>query len=260
MVLVASSSMAQITYSSGDFLLGFRATGGTGAASDVLVDLGPGTFLTSSVPVTFTLGNLNSQLTGTFGASWFTRTDLFYGAAAATQTGDATRTLYASFPDTGIGGVSDNPWARLGNTAAQAVINKINGEGLAYNNYSPTAAAPAVVQGTTDTNSYASYMPGGTSTNAGPAPGISYAQFNPTIEASNPSGSSLDIIQLVPSATTGQPGTDLGDLSIDSNGVVTFTPEAAEVPEPSTSASIALGTGLLVAFVIHRRNRLVNQY
>jgi hypothetical protein len=250
--LVTASAKAQFsgTYTQGDFLLGFRATGGTGSGSDVLVDLGPlGNFQT---PTTFSTPNLDSLLVSTFGSGWFTRSDLLYGAAAAAQPGvDANgNTFYGTAPET-VGGSESVLWPRPTISQAIQLKGKVNAEGQGYQNGSPTVSSPAIVQNTSDINSYASYQPGGTTPNSG---GISYAYFVPDIEASNPSTTKLDVIQLVP--TVGAPlGVDVGDITINGSGVVTFKPDSAEaaVPEPSTVATMVLGAGLLIAVMRWRK-------
>src|ERR1700726_2085908 len=189
--VIASSSMAQsnATYAQGDFLLGFRATGGTGGGSNVLVDIGPGSgFLTSTTPVTFSLSNLFASLNGTFGSGWTSRSDVLWSVAGADASSNST--IYITSPET-VGGAEATPWNGLGTSSQTGVRNKINTEGgipntSGYNfytaNVNPNGAGPAVIEGQTDTNSYGSYMPGGTTPNSGAPPGTSYAGFRPTIK------------------------------------------------------------------------------
>jgi len=266
--LFSSSSMAQssTTYAQGDFLLGFRATGGTGAASNVLVDIGPGSgFLTSTTPVTFSLSNLDASLNATFGSGWTTRSDVFWSVAGADASSNST--VYITAPET-VGGGEATPWNGLGTSLQTGVRNKINTEGgipntSGYNfytpNVNPNGAGPAVIEGQTDTNSYGSYMPGGTTANSGPAPGTSYAEFNPTIEgtfANGTGGIKLDLIKLTSATGVDNPGTDLGDFTISNSGVLTWTPDSLEVsaiPEPSVTV---LGTlGALGVILLHPRRR-----
>jgi len=249
--LLAMSAQAQFsgTYTDGDFLLGFRATGGQGAANDILVDLGQINFSTTT---TFSTPNLDSLLTSNFGSNWFTRADLLFGAAARAQSGDSnTSTTYGTSPET-VGGSEAILWPEPTGTQANQLKGKISGEGGAYQNAGPTMSAPAISQLTSATNSYGSYQPGGTTANSN---GISYAYFNPDIEASNPSASTLDVIQLVPT-TGGPPGVDVGDLTIDSSGNVKFTPDSAEmtvVPEPSVTALVSIAVVGMILFCLRRR-------
>jgi hypothetical protein len=259
--LISSSSMAQssTTYAQGDFLLGFRATGGTGAGSNVLVDIGPGSsFLNSPTPVTFTLSNLFSSLNGTFGNNWTTRSDVLWSVAGA----DAVSTsnpVYVTAPEP-VGNGEATPWNK--NSFSQSgVRNKINTEGglpnsSGYNHYTgnvnPFGAGPAVIEGQTDNNSYGSYMPGGTSSNAGPAPGISYNVYNPTIEGTFANGTGGITLDLIKGAASGA-GTDIGDFTLNDSGVLTFTPDLFEaIPEASTYATGLLAVCCLAAFATRR--------
>ena len=273
MALITASSIAQssTTYAQGDLLLGFRATGGTGAASDVLVDLGNGSVAAvdaaslAGTPLTFNISNVLATLNAVYGNNWSTRSDVFFSVAGANATVNST--IYITAPEV-VGNGEATPWPGLGTSSQTGVKNKMNTEGglpntSGYNFYignsNPNGAGPAVIEGQSDTNSYGSYMPGGTLANAGPAPGTSYAQFNPTIEgtfANGTGGISLDLIKLT-SATGTDPGSDLGDFTISNTGVLTFTPDISEVPESSTYAAAILAGGVVLVFAIRRRRDLV---
>ena len=259
-----SKAQSAVTYAQGDFLLGFRATGGTGAASNVLVDIGPGSsFLNSGTPVTFNLSNLGTTLNGVFGSNWNTRADVFWSVAGADAVSNST--IYITAPEP-VGGDEATPWTGLGTSSQTGVKTKINTEGglpntSGYNFYTgntnPFGAGPAVIEGQTDNNSYGSYMPGGTTSNSGPAPGISYAQFSPTIEgnfANGTSGVTLDLTKLTSATVVGTPGLDLGDFTISNNGILTWTPDSFEaIPEPSTYSLIILA--FLGGALLHLRRR-----
>ena len=270
--IISSSVKAQsaTTYGQGDFLLGFRATGGQGAASNVLVDLGNGSVAavdaasSAGTPLTFNIANLFSTLNAVYGNNWTTRSDVFFSVAGAHATTNST--IYITAPEM-VGGSEATPWNGLGSSSQTGVRNKMNTEGglpnsSGYNHYitntNPNGAGAAVIEGQTDTNSYGSYMPGGTTANAGAA-GISYAQFNPTIEgtfANGTGGITLDLIKLTTATGTG-PGQDLGDFTISNSGVLTFTPDISEVPEPGTYAGAILAAGVVVAMTIGRKKSFV---
>ena len=92
----------------GDLVLGFQAEGGTGSNVNLFANLGPATDVRdSSSPGTIAI--LNAELEATYGANWFTRTDLYFGvignfsnapltgpSAGGVTNGDPTRTLYVS--------------------------------------------------------------------------------------------------------------------------------------------------------------------
>lgn len=95
----------------GDLIMGFRATSGTGADTNVFFNLGdPTTYRDGSNPTT--LGNIGSVLSNVFGNDWHTREDVRFGAIANLSDkfpqgsggfgavppvkGDPARTTYAS--------------------------------------------------------------------------------------------------------------------------------------------------------------------
>lgn len=95
----------------GDLIMGFRATGGNGADTNVFFNLGdPTTFRDGTNPTTFQ--NIGNVLSSVFGSNWYTRDDLRFGAIANLSDktpqgaptpiptppvkGDPSRTVYAS--------------------------------------------------------------------------------------------------------------------------------------------------------------------
>jgi hypothetical protein len=253
--IVATTNAQSLTYSNGDLFLGFRASGGTGATQDVLVDIGQAsTFLTASAPISLSLGDLQSKLASTFGANWNTRSDLFFSVSGTNLSTDTANTLYATIAQA-VPGSEPTTWLRRSGSAQSSTNSLMTGMANQYNNYSATVANPAVIQNTTDANSYASFQPGGA--NAGPAPGASFAVYNPTIEgtfANGTSGVTLDVVRLLPSTTQNQHGVDIGDFTIDNSANVIFTPDSFEaVPEPSTIACAAMGT-LVLLLRLRRRS------
>ena len=64
-----------------DTLLAVQATSGTGSTKNILVNLGSSTAFRDGTNPTV-LGNIATDLTNTFGSTWFTRTDLSFGVYA----------------------------------------------------------------------------------------------------------------------------------------------------------------------------------
>jgi hypothetical protein len=111
-LLLSSASLAcGQSIQSGDLIMGFRATGGNGADTNVFFNLGdPTTFRDGTNPTTFQ--NIGSVLSTVFGNNWYTREDMRFGAianlsdkipqgapgigTAAPVKGDPSRTVYAS--------------------------------------------------------------------------------------------------------------------------------------------------------------------
>ena len=126
-LLIPGRAFAQtpVTYSDGDLFLGFRATGGTGATQDYLVNIGqPAQFVNAPPGSNFQVntGNLSSDLAAVW-IDWYARIDpgtarnavlwSIVGGRLITGGGDTANVLYATNPD-------PTPWPRLSN-AAQAV-------------------------------------------------------------------------------------------------------------------------------------------
>src|SRR5271166_5918374 len=84
--LIATSADAQVTAAFPDIILGFAASGGSGAATNLEVDLGNVSQFYNATPgSTITLTQLSPlDLAQIYGATWFSRSDLTFGAFATT--------------------------------------------------------------------------------------------------------------------------------------------------------------------------------
>jgi len=233
---LAPATQAQtVTAVDGDMFLGIRAGGGTGATKDYVIDIGQASQFENAtgVLVLSNLGNVGADLTATFGATWYNRSDIFWGIAGTTgQTssinGDPIRTLFATAEEP-TPGTESTPWVRLSGTAQSQTANKVIGMMNAFIGGTQANGIGATIQTTSDTNSWASYQPGGTSANSGPS-SISFAVFNPSIEGSfgnGTSGSMLDLFRMQPSSTPGINGDYLGRFIMNNSGQLTFVPVAA---------------------------------
>lgn len=252
-----------VTYTNGDLFLGFRASGGQGATQTYLVDLGQAAIYRDAAEGTsFTLDgtiagtdidDIGADLSSIFGASWFSRSDLFWGIAGGVTpaaSGDTLNTLYASAAQDSFG--ISTPWNRRSNSQQGATNTKIQTMATTFqNNYSNTVnSAKGVNEGFSDPNSWGSYQPGGTVPNSG---GISFAAFGPSIEgnfANGASGTALDLYRMTTSSTAGLPGSYEGTFSINNSGAVSYT----VTPEPTST--LLIGTGL-AAFAMRRRRKTV---
>jgi hypothetical protein len=240
-ITLASSARAQVTYDSanGDFLIGFRQQGNT---NSILADIGP--ILDFSVTQTFSLGNIGTLLSSTFGSNWANDPTVFM-SIASTQSPALGRTNYVTFSDQ----VRTTPWNRLTNTNSGTLQNKIVAMGNQYNTFAgqQTPGNPAVIEAQAQApDGYREYMPGGTN-DAGHATGnIGFGFFNPTTEANfggGIAGIGLHLEMLAPGSGA---GTVLGDFSLSQDAsLLTFSP----VPEPSSFALLTLAivtTGVVV--------------
>ncbi len=239
---VSASAQLPTSYSSGDFLVGFREVGNT---NSVVVDIGP--IANFILPEVFTI-NAGATLSAQYGAGWATNANVF-SSLAATDSGD--KTSYITSPEylTGQDAGPAKVWFRQTNTNSTILQNKVNLFGNEF-----TSAGQ--VQPSTDPNAYANYMPGGT-TDAGHATtgNVAWGFFTPTSEGNfgqGTAGVALDLIQLVPGATS--PGNDLGTFQLSGDGnTLTYTPNV--VPEPSAYAATALGALALLGFQISKRRK-----
>ena len=264
-----STAKAVIIYNDGDLILGFRATGGQGASTDYLIDLGPASsIINSAAPITFAIGNIGGDLTTLFG-SWSTRGDVFWSVSGVQKiagNGFSTNTIFATRSDiisAPLGTATTTPWTRPTTIGAGTPAGKIQSMGQKYGvgttgNVAGTdqiesgSISGALIQPTSQTNSFASFQPFGINTTGSSA----YSYFNDAngIEgnfASGPIASVLDLYQLTPAAG-GLPATFNGNFSISNGAAVTFTP-AGFVPEPTAGLFVVSGAAILGGF--RRRNR-----
>ncbi|MEO5913111.1 MAG: hypothetical protein ABIS50_02685 [Luteolibacter sp.] len=132
MAAASSSAMAAFTFTNGDMILGFQASGGTGASSTVYFNLGSGVGARDN-PYQGLVGNISSALSSAYGANWYSRTDLYFGVLGnlnfgketpgfgyqAPVNGDPSRTFYVSTPNSGslytVGSYSANSLGVAGN-------------------------------------------------------------------------------------------------------------------------------------------------
>lgn len=260
-VLAGLAQAGPVSYQSGDLLLGVRAAGGTGATQTYVVNLGQASqFANLGKGASFSpsVGNLGADLTQIFGANWSSRADVFWSVSGTTGLlspvgSDPAKTLYATKAESPAGTLA-TPWNRAVENTQGPAASKMTALGQSY---AQTAGAPnqstsnspkAVVQNTSDVNNYASYQPGGSTQNAGPQPGISFAYFNPTIEGSFAGGvanSALDLIQLQPG--TG-PGKTLGTFTFSSDGVLTITGPTPSTHLANIATRLNVGTGDNILF------------
>jgi hypothetical protein len=181
------------------------------------------------------LGNINADLAATYGSNWATRAKLFWGAAGTVGSfspigSNPSRTVYGS---RGV----NTAWSRANSSAHASVTNKVVALMTAFNTSSSAGVTHpnGVVQTTSEANYWASYQPGGDVANAGPAPGISFAFFNPSIENTFENGAAAAALYLyrvkpASGAEIGTAGDYLGQLLISTEGALTFQPDLSGPP------------------------------
>ena len=218
----AGAVVTPSAYADGDLILGVRATGGTGASKDVLVDLGSAASLASG---SITTGNLSSALTDAFGAGWAARSDLQVGIIGTTgPVGTPAKTLFASRARTDASTPS-TAWLNGSSFAQGAPSSKIE---TMVSAFSSSTSTSAVTETTSDTNNWSSFVVNASG---------SFGFFNPTIEGTP--AQTLDVFQVVAATVaggSGQSGTLLGTFKLNADATVTFT-NASDVSAISFAAS-----------------------
>ena len=257
---------APLSYAAGDLILGFRVSGGTGAGSSYVVNIGPasqflnGDGTAKATVVTPTLSGIAADLAAQFGANWATRSDLAWsisgtsGYDASGLTSEPVKTLFATKAReiTRQALLPATRWQRASTFTQGGPTNAMLGLGTAFAvapgnpnpNQSTANNAVGYIQQNTGINSYASYQTGGTVENSGPAPGFSYAYFNPSVEGTFASGTSGSVLELHRMRPGTGPGDFLGTLSLSNTGVLTFSPvPAATISLESATASVNENAG-----------------
>ena len=196
-----------------DLVLGFRATAGVGAGSNLEINLGSASpFATATGTVTLSR-LVAADLAAVYGASWNTRlgTDLFWGVVGTTgrtaggPNGQAVSTLWATAIQDGAG--ASTPWARKVGTLQNNGAVKI--EGL-------YAGAAASLDGSTalPSNAYSAKVDSSTTgswTIQRGATASAFAFFTPNTQFDSPA-------PIVPSITT-QPAA----LAVNAGAAASFT-------------------------------------
>lgn len=260
MTLFASRASAT-TYVAGDLLLGFRATGGTGSATNLIVNLGQADTVYRDALANITnVVDIGTLLTSTYGAGWDTRSDLFWGVVGVRTAsnigsavdGDPVRTNYVTAAQTTVnpGTQSSTAWEITNGTARAGVSSAIESFAGNYNAFSAavtnTALLPAATGSTWTSNN----------------DGANSFTIAGTIEGNfgnGASGTALDLYRILDRTSGANPtgavgiGSYEGTFTISNAGVVGFAVTA--VPEPSR----ALLAGLGLAGIAFRRRRTVKK-
>ena len=243
--VLAPAAQAALPYNDGDIFLGFRATGGDGAPTDYLVNIGSVTRFTGAAgQISVNIGNIATDLVNTFGSDWNTRGDVNWSVSGVQKLAGnnlPNNTMFASRQED-IPGTRSVEWIRP--SAFTAGIPAIKMQTMAGDaGYARGATADqaistnnpkALLQSTTAANSYASYQPGGI--NSTGAAAFSYFVSGSGIEgsfANGTAGSVLDFYKLEPGPGSG-PGVLIGAFKLDNNGNLTFSTDISVFAPPAT--------------------------
>ncbi len=230
-----------------DIFLGFRAAGGVGASSSLLVNLGQySAFANQPENTTVTIsgiGDIGTDLVATFGANWNTRGDVLWGIFGRSSSGLVT--VYGSREQSSVGTPSQG-WVALDQTARNSVSSAIGSvltsTGGYRNSPSTLNSALATVQSNSaQASSYAFQVGTAGTTDFGSLSGWSSIEGN---FDGGTSGTALDLFRFF--ATDGTGLTDSvknpGFFTISDSGALSFT----SVPEPSAALLSAAGVFILL--------------
>lgn len=257
--LIATSAEAAVTATFPDVVLGFAATGGSGAATNLEVDLGNVSQFYNAAPgSTTTITQLSpADLAGIYGSTWFSRPDLSFGLFATditTPTPDGhspalTNWLTAPEVTPGvmppalrrvIGAFNQQAETRMGST-----LTFLNGSPSTPNSTQSTAYPNAVGNG--------SY----TGEELSQTPGTFWLTYHisPDNAVNNIAANGAAISDWYEINPGSGPATFEGKFELFQNGTLKFV--AAPVPEPSSIGLMGVGFLSLVGMVVLRRRRSV---
>ncbi len=263
-ISAAATPVNAATFAAGDLLLGFHASGGTGASSTYVVNLGQAdTIYRDATGNISSIIDIGSALTAIYGADWSTRSDLSWGiagvrsnaATGAVVDGDPVKTSYVSAAQTMIspGTQQSTEWVVPGSTTRATIANNISDVQAAF--------AAAAGYGGTNGNLTAEIFTSVDNSWEDKNTGMDSFGLGDTIEGNfgaGASGTALDLYRILNTNTGANPtgivgtGSYEGTFTISSDGVVSFSVGA--VPEPSRA--ILAGAGL-AGLMLRRRRRAI---
>lgn len=237
--LLFSSTLANAQFmQNGDLILGFQATGGTGAKTNVFLNLGdPTTFRDGTNSTSF--GNISGVLSDAFGSNWYEREEVRFGAIANLSDkipqipgafnpalpvkGDPARTIYASRATTTAG--HSHPFTGFDYQVLATPAKLISSmESIFPSLGTPGAGGTIVLREATHIEEWKNSW-----TIHNPEP-YSYSFLLPTIEQTFGRGGEavqIDIQRLISTTTGANPTATVGTgqyiatISISSSGAVT---------------------------------------
>lgn len=137
--IISTAQAEKFTYTNGNLILGFQATGGDGSSQNVLLDLGKATTFRDNGNQG-NIGNIGATLAAAYGTDWYNRTDLYFGVignlnigpvtgfgSTGAVDGDPSRTFYLSRPTTSPGSAALIPSSTFPNSSLGTAGNNLSG-------------------------------------------------------------------------------------------------------------------------------------
>lgn len=260
-VLTAQTASAAFTFTDGDVVLGFQTTG-TGNNKNVFFNLGAGTALRDGNTVGL-LGNISTTLIDAYGANWYTRGDVYFGAIGNLSfnntgfnpdgpvNGDPAATVYLSRPTSTIGGSQPynygSPALRTGGArfASQEDNVLISGNSLALSADNSAVLNLTTASNAAKNNSWTTY-----NTFLNGFQGTAYDAFTGGIQNildGSPGATFIDIQRIIPTTTGANPSQPAGIGNIVSTIALGPDGSITAIPEPSTGLlAIIAGVGIIL--------------
>lgn len=266
LLLLASSTSRAVTAIAGDLILGFRASGGQGASTNLTVNLGAASSYYGALPGSFVVTSLSvADLSATYGAGWASRNDLSWGIVGTTgfaPVGIApARTLWASRAES-TPGTPSAPWTTGTTLALNVPVGTVS---TLYSGAPGSLSNGSATANSTFSSNIPAAEAGSWTAQEDFTPGVSFRYFNPSVlgliddipatpsvyDGVNGYGV-LDLYQISPGAS-GAPGTLVGAFGLSSSGQLVFSTNPgvfAAIPEPASTFTCA---GAFIALLLRRR-------
>ena len=259
MISLAVSSHAQVPISmaDGDMLLGFRTANAPGNTLNLEVDLGSFSQFTLMNGGSFFLPQLSVlDLSGTYGASWNTRSDLFWSIGTSSFNPTPGLPNNAFFETSVSNGNPSVVFHAQTSTAQRTIAQNMDAAISGLNGATSTTNSNFAALIPDTGNSYdVNISNGGAFTrpwNSGSFSLMTFANVENTTNIPTGGFVSSDLYELLPTTSGTANAVLLGTFELFGNGTLEFI---SVIPEPSTYRMFALGGALLCGLMILRRRR-----
>jgi len=275
---LGTANHSSAAFTKGDLIMSFQATGGTGATTTYVANLGTGYSYRDATANLSNVINIGGDLSSIYGATWYDRTDLYVNIIGNYEAGyspgnlggpvvngDARNSIYLSRARTNSDATTYTAWssgaAALGNVGTQvqtynsAVSTPLSGS----NSASIATSSPNTIEDFTTpagslltnfSNYAADFNQAFTAGSLFSVSGTSY-EGALTLQRINRVDGTTGVLEgnVVVDGIVAGTGSNEGFFGIRSTGQVDYF---AAVPEPSTYA-LSVVAGLAVAFGAYRR-------
>lgn len=261
MACATQAASAALTFNNGDLILGFQASGGTGATQNVFFNLGSPIAYRNGTNPSGTIGNINTTLEATFGKGWYDRADLYFGVignlnanantglgSRGAVDGDPSRTFYISRATNTAGSASLIQAGTYSGANLGAAGTTFSGMEGIFPNLTTEADGAAILSSSSQpvewNNSWTARNPIG---------GGAFGIFTGGIQQNfGKAGSStfVDLQRVLSTNTGASPVGTVGGGTYETTFAISNTGNISAIPEPSTTLLGALG---VIALLRRRR-------